>query len=47
MSMIKLKKGDKIIERKEDDYKKNLNYWEIKGYSPVEKNRKKTKKEKK
>ena len=46
MSMIKLKKGDKIIERKEDDYKKNLNYWEIKGYRPVEKTEKKPKKKK-
>jgi hypothetical protein len=36
MSMIKLKKGDKIIERTKDDYDKNINTWTHRGYSPVE-----------
>ena len=36
MSMIKLKKGDKIIERTKDDYDKNKDTWTYRGYSPVE-----------
>ena len=36
MSMIKLKKSDKIIERTKDDYDKNKDTWTHRGYSPVE-----------
>lgn len=36
MSIIKLKKGDKIIERTKDDFDKNENTWRIRGYSPIE-----------
>ena len=36
MSIIKLKKGDKIIERTKDDYDKNKDTWTHRGYSLVE-----------
>ena len=36
MSMIILKKGDKVIERQKVDYEKNQSLWTLKGFSPVE-----------
>ena len=35
---MKLTNGKKIIERKEDDYKKNLNTWTFRGWKPVDEN---------
>tara|TARA_Y100000114_G_C11486904_1_gene198022 strand:- start:3 stop:164 length:162 start_codon:yes stop_codon:yes gene_type:complete len=34
--MIKLKKGDKVIERQKVDYEKNQSLWTLKGFSLVE-----------
>lgn len=33
---MKLTNGKKIIERTEQDYKKNLNTWTFRGWKPVE-----------
>ena len=35
---MKLTNGKKIIERTEDDYKKNLNTWTFRGWKPVDDN---------
>ena len=32
---MKLTNGKKIIERNEQDYKKNLNTWTFRGWKPV------------
>jgi len=35
---MKLTNGKKIIERKEEDYKKNLDTWSLRGWKPVDDN---------
>ena len=35
---MKLTNGKKIIERKEEDYKKNLDTWSLRGWKPVKDN---------
>ena len=32
---MKLTNGKKIIERKEEDYQKNINTWTSRGWTPV------------
>jgi len=38
---MKLTNGKKIIERKEEDYQKNINIWNLRGWKPVNDNVKK------
>ena len=35
---MKLTNGKKIIERNEQDYKKNLDTWSLRGWKPVKDN---------
>jgi len=35
---MKLSNGKKIIERREEDYQKNLNIWNLRGWKPVDNN---------
>ena len=35
---MKLSNGKKIIERKEEDYQKNINIWNLRGWKPVDNN---------
>ena len=35
---MKLTNGKKIIERNEQDYKKNLDTWAFRGWKPVDNN---------
>jgi len=35
---MKLSNGKKIIERTEQDYKKNINIWTLRGWKPVDEN---------
>ena len=37
-NMIKLQKGDKVIERPFIDYQTNKRMWEFRGYKPQENN---------
>lgn len=51
MKTVKLVKGDKIIERNEYDYNKNLIMWKLRGFSlleeqPVQEKPKRTRKKK-
>ena len=42
---MKLSNGKKIIERTEQDYKKNINIWTLRGWKPVNENVKENVKE--
>jgi len=42
---MKLTNGKKIIERKEQDYQKNINTWTFRGWKPVDENVKENVKE--
>ena len=42
---MKLSNGKKIIERPEQDYKKNINIWTLRGWKPVNENVKENVKE--
>jgi len=42
---MKLSNGKKIIERTEQDYKKNINIWTLRGWKPVDENVKENVKE--
>ena len=42
---MKLTNGKKIIERKEQDYQKNINTWTLRGWKPVDENVKENVKE--
>ena len=44
-NIMKLSNGKKIIERTEQDYKKNINIWTLRGWKPVDENVKENVKE--
>ena len=44
-NIMKLSNGKKIIERNEQDYKKNINIWTLRGWKPVDDNVKENVKE--
>tara|TARA_R110002124_G_scaffold103300_1_gene252177 strand:- start:292 stop:510 length:219 start_codon:yes stop_codon:yes gene_type:complete len=44
-NIMKLSNGKKIIERTEQDYKKNINIWTLRGWKPVDDNVKENVKE--
>ncbi len=44
--MIKLVKGSKIIERKEEDWEKNQKIWELRGFKLYSEEKKSTPKKK-